>query len=89
MRRAYAFAVHLIAGWTGEWRSMASTLRHRMGVVASAALISTVSIGSLGTAVASAGVAPLQKADNRSDDQATTDSVAPRCSPSPRTRIAP
>ena len=47
---------------------MASTLKHRTGLVVCAALISTVSIGWLSTAVASAGVA-------------TTGSVAPSVQP--------
>lgn len=60
---------------------MASTLKHRMGVVVSAALISTVSVGWLGTAVASAGGAPHHNAVNGSDSQQTTESVAPSVQP--------
>jgi hypothetical protein len=60
---------------------MASTFQHRMGVVVSAALISTVSIGWLGTAVASAGVAPHHEAATGLDSLSSTASVAPSVQP--------
>lgn len=60
---------------------MASIVKHRMGVVVSAALISTVGVGWLGTAVASAELAPQHNADNGSDSQPTTESVAPSVQP--------
>jgi hypothetical protein len=60
---------------------MASIWKHRMGVVVSAALISTVGVGWLGTAVASAELAPQHNADNGSDSRPTTESVAPSVQP--------
>ena len=60
---------------------MVSTMKHRLGMAVSAALIATAGTGWLGTAVASAGGAPRHAADNGTDALPTTGSVAPLAQP--------